>query len=237
MNSTAQSKKIIYSNAGYFLIGLIIIALVGFWNSYFSKIFGSLEEYNGYFHFHAITAVLWIAVVITQPMLIRSRKWQLHRRIGIVGHVVMALFFVSAILLTHFQDARNESLILMTVFVPFKDLLVITVMYAIGMRYRKTIGIHARAMIGTGIVFIEPALIRAIRNIFPGLEYPYLWTIGIVYLIIIILIIKGRKIKPGSWVFPLLLGMYIIIHSILIFRIKIGFFESMVQWFLDLPLT
>ena len=105
------------------------------------------------------------------------------------------------------------------------------------MRYRKVVGIHSRGMIATGIAFIEPALVRAIGNIFPSIENRYLWTIAIIYTVLILLIIIGRKYKNGQWVFPLILCLYLLIHSVLIFRLPLGIFKNFVDWFVQLPLT
>jgi len=219
------------------MIGLLILAMIGFWNSYFSKILDLNIDYNFYFHFHVIMAGLWILVLITQPILIKKRKWRLHRQIGLVAHFLIGLFFISVILLTHSQQSIEETVNYIGVFIPFKDLLVLSVAYFIAMRYRKVVGIHSRGMIATGIAFIEPALVRAIGNIFPSIENRYLWTIAIIYTILILLIIIGRKYKNGQWVFPLILCLYLLIHSVLIFRLPLGIFKNFVDWFVQLPLT
>ncbi len=230
-------KTIPFKQASYLMLGLLGLAIFGFWNSYFSKLFDPSVDFNGYFHFHAIMASLWLFILIIQPTLIKSGKWQLHRRVGYFAHSLMALFFISAILLTHSQQNLEKAPHYIGVFIPFKDLLVLTVAYSIAMKYRKVAAIHARGMIATGIVFIEPALIRAIGNLFPSLANRYLWTIAIIYFIILALIKLGRKYKPGQWVFPLILFLYIIIHSLIIFRIPMPIFDRGAAWFLSLPLT
>ena len=219
------------------MVGLLLLALIGFWNSYFSKLFALTPDFNSYFHFHVIMAGLWIFVLIIQPILIKKRKWRLHRQVGMVAHFLMTLFFVSVILLTHSQQSIEKATNYIGVFIPFKDLLVVSVAYFIAMRFRKVVGIHARGMIATGIAFIEPALIRTIGNLFPSFDNKYLWTIAIIYTLLIILIFVGRKYKRGQWVFPLILFLYICIHSIIIFRFPLGFFESLASWFVGLPLT
>ena len=82
MDKNSNSRPIPFKNIGYFMIGLLILAMIGFWNSYFSKILDLNIDYNFYFHFHVIMAGLWILVLITQPILIKKRKWRLHRQIG-----------------------------------------------------------------------------------------------------------------------------------------------------------
>ena len=237
-----MSKNNIYNSSlirltGLWMVGLMILAIVGFWRSYFSQLFTDDGSFNGYFHFHAAMASIWIIILIVQPILIRTRRFALHRRIGFMAHFALALFYVSVILLTHHQVSASEPIRYISAFIPFKDLVIIGVAYTIAMRHDEVIGIHARGMIATGIVFIEPALIRAIGAISPSLEHKYLWTIGITYAILILLIIVGRRYKPGQWVFPLILGLYILVHSIILSRLPLGYFEDAVDWFIGLPLT
>lgn len=230
-------NSVFVRHAGLWMVGLMLLAFVGFWQSYFSQLFTAEGGFNGYFHFHAAMATLWIIILITQPILIRTKRYKLHRRIGTIAHVVLALFFLSVILLTHHQLSSAESIRYISAFIPCRDLVIVGVAYTIAMRYQHIIGIHARGMIATGIAFIEPSLIRAIGAVFPDLDNKYLWTIGITYMIIILLMIIGRKHKPGRWVFPLILGIYIVAHTIIVMRLPLGFFEDAVDWFVSLPLT
>ena len=219
------------------MVGLLLVAVIGFWNSYFSKLLDLENDFNLYFHFHVLMAGLWIIVLIVQPILIKKRKWQLHKQVGFVAHFLIVLFFISVLLLTHYQLSIEKATNYVGAFIPFKDLFILSVAYFIAMKYRKVVGIHARGMVVTGIAFIEPALIRAIGHLFPSLDNKYLWTIAIIYTILILLMIVGRKYKRGQWVFPLILCLYIPIHSVLIFRIPLGFFKTFVDWFVGLPLT
>ena len=220
-----------------YLLGLLVLAIVGFWDSYFSQLLDFEKDFNFYFHFHASTAMLWILILIAQPLLIRKKKLHLHRRVGKMAAVLMLLFFISVILLTHYQQVDSKAPHYIGVYIPFKDLFLLVIFYGIAMYYRKVVFIHARAMIATGIIFIEPALIRAVRSLFPSLESPYMWTIGMIYSILILLIFFGRRYSRGWWIFPLLLCMYIVIHSIVVFRLPMGAFDSFANWFLSLPLT
>jgi len=238
------TSKIHFDKSGYYFIGLVGLALLGFWPSYFSKFFIGTEKYSAYFHFHATMISIWIFALIAQPILIRKKKMTLHKFIGKLTYILMPLLFLSVILLTHYriQDhvliVNNEKLYGPHLIVPFKDLLILGTAYIIAIVYRHDINIHARAMVATGIVFIEPALIRFIKYaLIKDGSIAYLCTIGIVYSILIGLIIMERKQKRGRWVFPLILVLYIFVHSLLIFHIRIGVWETFAKWFAALPLT
>jgi hypothetical protein len=238
------TPKIKFDKAGYYFIGLVVLVLLGFWPTYFAKFASGTNKYPIYFHFHATMMSLWILALIVQPILIRKKKLRLHRVIGKLTYLIMLLLFLSVILLTHYrmednvQFVNNEKLYGPHLVVPFKDLLIIGIAYIIAVRYRHNVNIHARAMIATGIVFIEPALVRFLGYaVFSNRPMALIPSIAFVYGILITLMIIERHQKSGRWVFPLILGLYIIVHSIIIFQLHIPGWETFARWFAALPLT
>ena len=77
-----RAKKTKFDKTGYYAIGLIALALLGFWPTYFSKFFDGTANFNFYFHFHFAMASLWIMLLIVQPILIKKKKLSIHRKIG-----------------------------------------------------------------------------------------------------------------------------------------------------------
>ena len=100
--------------------------------------------------------------------------------------------------------------------------------------------IHARAMIATGIVFIEPTLGRfIILTVLPEPDF-YLdlgITVAIMYALIISLIIIEREQTKGRWVFPLLLVMFMVFHTLIFFEISFPLWDALAAWFVKLPIT
>jgi hypothetical protein len=244
MKSKTHASKIRFDLSGYYFTGLILLVLLGFWPSYFSKLFTGTNKFSFYFHFHAVMMFLWIVLLITQPILIRKQKFALHRLMGKLSYFLMPLLFLSLILLTHFRIQEHVLIIGQEKFygphlvIPFKDLLILGTSYLIAIRYRHNMNIHARAMISTGIVFIEPALFRLLHHtMLKNGQIAFLVTIGLLYALIITLIFIERKQPRGKWVFPMILGLYIIAHSIIIFEIQFKPWELFARWFANLPLT
>jgi len=229
--------KLRFDLSGYYFIGLIGLVILGFWPTYFVKFFNGTANFKFYFHFHAIMVSLWLLMLIVQPILIRKKKLPLHRMIGKISYVLFPLVLLSVILLAHSRHAVGEKDLGIAILVSFKDLIVLGVAYFIAIRYRHTIDLHARGMVATGIVFIEPALSRFLYNAVTQTIYSYLLTIGLVYAILITLIILERKQKKGRWVFPLILGLYIIMHAILLLNVHIAPWEAFATWFEKLPIT
>lgn len=230
-----------FINSGYYFVALFVLVIAGFWPSYFAKFFDGTADFTFYLHFHAALAMLWVFMLIAQPILIRQKKFALHRKIGKLSYVLVPLIFISIILLAHSTLRGPKENVGLELWIPFKDLLVFAVAYAIAIKYRKTVAIHARGMIVAGIVLIEPALVRLILYVFfPDEGFApngYITTIVLLYTLLIGLIVAERKQKTGKWVFPLALGLYIFVHSVLVFQIKIPVWQLFAEWFKALPLT
>ena len=230
-------KQVVFANAGYYLSGFILLAVLGFWPSYFSQLLDPTVSFNFYFHFHAVIALVWILTVIIQPILIKRGQYKRHRQIGKLSYLIFGLVFISVLLLIHDRHTIDQENLAGNVFIPFKDLIILAIAYPIAIYFKNNVAIHSRAMIATGLVFVEPALVRLIMNVFDRPEAGYLWTIAIVYTIFLTLIVMERKQTSGRWVFPTILFVYIIVHSVIIFRLPLSGFDSFCKWFLSLPLT
>ena len=239
MKSKRQRKQL-FENSGIYFFGLFLLAIAGFWPSYFVKLFDGTAAFSFYFHFHAIVVTSWIFMLISQPLFIRFNNNKLHRFVGAASYFLVPLIYISVLLLKHSLINGNEENLGIILWVPLKDLLLFSVGYSIAIHYRKNIALHARGMIVTGIVFIEPALVRLINN--PSVAFPkfisngYLLTISLIYGLIISLIIVERKHKKGRWIFPLTLMLYVFVHAIILFKINSPL-QKFAEWFSRLPLT
>ena len=234
-------KKIRFEKSGYYFIGLVVLVILGFWPTYLSKYFDGTANFNFYFHFHALMASLWILLLIVQPVLIKKKKLNIHRKIGKLSYILIPLLFASVILLKHYRiEGKITEGLGASLWLQVKDLIIIGIMFTIAMLNKNNIQIHARAMIATGIVFIEPTLGRFIiltllpePNFILGLAI----TVVIMYLLIISLLIIERNQTSGRWVFPLLLLLYLLFHYFIFFQVSFPFWDAFAEWFVKLPIT
>jgi hypothetical protein len=228
-------------------MGLFVLAIAGFWPSYFARFFNGTANFTFYFHFHAAMLMLWICMLIVQPVLIRKKKLPLHRLIGKASYVLFPVMCISTILIihqSHTVDEENPGNILLG---QSKNLFIFITGYVIAIIYRHNIEVHIRGMIVTGIALIEPALTRLMLNILAALKlfvsspnlfwYASIPTIAIIFLFLIVMMIKERHQKRGRWVFPLTLGLYFILYMLMITNPHLGAWELFSKWFISLPLT
>lgn len=152
----------VYRTSSYLFIAVLLMAFVGFYKTYFG-LFPRFGGISTAFHVHAVTVLLWFAILIVQPFLIRGKKLELHRLIGKVSYVVMPLVVLSIVWLMRLAFIRNTpvapgapdirlvGIADLTFFVPF---------YGLAIYYRQKPSYHARYMALTVLPFINPSLGR-----------------------------------------------------------------------------
>ncbi len=243
---SATSTKINFNTAGYYFLGFVAIVFLGFWSRYFSQLIAGTGDNANYFHFHGIMAMVWIAMLIVQPMLIRRKKFELHRLLGKLSFIVMPLLVISLLMVTHYLgNVTNGELTFIDVTIGNNvggGIGIILLFYIIAMWNRHDVDIHARAMIATAIPFIDPALARLLLGFFPNIPLYFIIpiTFSVVSILLIAIIIVERKAKKGRWIFPLCLFINIVFSALLYTGtvVKIPFVDpAFGNWFRQLPLT
>jgi len=234
-------KKLRFDLSGYYFVGLVALVLLGFWPSYFAKFFNGTANFSFYFHFHASVLILWMSLLILQPLLIRKKQLAIHRLLGKVSYLLIPLIFISILLLTHSRLPHQGQLTednLVGTFNSIKDLVILAVAFFIAIKYKNDYQLHARGMIVTGLAFIEPAFIRFTFRVISDSFVAYLTTIFTLYTVFLVIIYFERKQVKARWVFPLILSLYVIAHGIVISEILyFPFWRDCVIWFARLPLT
>lgn len=197
-----------YKNLGYFLILLIPFTFLGFYKTYFSQFPSFDENITAFVHIHAAIASIWILMLIAQPILIRNRKYKLHKKVGSISYVVFPLLILSFIP-QMIKLAHSDTPAFL--FYPLSDSILLITFYTLAIYYRKKTPIHMRYMIGTGLVFLSPTLGR-IGPLLLGLSDKVTQNIlyGIIYCILIGLILLDRKNGKNYRPYLLILGAWII---------------------------
>ncbi|MFD3394452.1 hypothetical protein U0R10_07465 [Aquirufa sp. OSTEICH-129V] len=234
-------KKLQFDLSGYYFFGLVLLVCLGFWPSYFAKFFYGTANFSFYFHFHATVLILWMSLLIIQPILIRNKQVAIHRLLGKISYLLIPLIFISIILLTHSRIPHQGPLTddhLVGTFNSYKDLIILATAFFIAIRYKKDYQLHARGMIVTGLACIEPAFIRFAFRVISDPFVAYLTTIFTLYAVFLWIIYRERKQAKARWVFPLIVGLYVIAHGLVLFdMLYLPFWRDFVMWFAHLPLT
>jgi hypothetical protein len=194
-----------YRNIGYPFFFLLALVIFGFFKTYFGQ-FPHFDEHTTVIvHFHVFFLVLWILLLIIQPILIRQNKYAAHRFIGRFTYVLVPLIILSFIGMMnkqiHETSPKNITEALNGIYLPLTDTFLFSTFYILAIVNKRNIARHMRYIIMTGLVFIDASLIRSLAIWFHvDFFYAALVSISFVDLILITLIffdrINGRPYKP-----------------------------------------
>jgi len=227
----------IFKNAVFYFVALLLVLIGGFWKSYFSVLDSDISLAQ---HFHGISMLLWVLLLISQSWLVRRQNMKLHRATGKLSFVLAPLVVWSGLLVVLDNLAKRDD--------PFTQgalnilwfgiflVLLFALLYGLAILYRKNMHLHARYMISTALVFLVPGLSRLFgalsRNL--GVWMPDLyqttmlaWAIGIVLLL---MDRKAGQFRAPFAVFTVLWGIHLwLFKNIYMFE----WWHDFARWYLS----
>lgn len=164
-----------YRHAKYFVGFVLLIIIVGFWESYFIPI----ADVPTAFHVHASTATTWVLLLLFQDWAIRSRRRSLHKIGGIVSLFLFPFLIVGFVMIINVSAegyAANENatarflgpsfgLAMMFAIVAY------LILYYLALSKRHNTKLHAGYMLTTPLVLFESAFSRIVLVYMPFLVF------------------------------------------------------------------
>lgn len=133
--------------AGRGAFTLAVLAVPAFWPGYLSTLPGGSDVYV---HAHALAGASWLALLVAQPLLLRSGHARWHRRLGRLSWGLAPCFVLSAVLLAHARfsrmDATRFAAEAYTLYLPLSAALLFACAYALAMRRKHDAPLHGRLM-------------------------------------------------------------------------------------------
>ena len=209
-----------YKNIGnYFLILILFIAL-GFYYPYFS-LFPQFKSVTTTVHIHAISLMLWVLILITQPILIRHKKYKAHKIIGRFTYFLVPVVIITClgVMRQQYYEGIERKLTsaqsLKTLFVSFTQALSIIIFYLLAIInvLKGNIAFHMRYMICLFLEFIPPTFGRTL-GYWLGLRQVYTNTIAVsVGAFIIIMLIAADKKRDADFTpYVVALSLYFVFN-------------------------
>jgi hypothetical protein len=154
------------NNFGYLFIGVWLCALIGFHKTY-TVFFPTFERFHWQHHFHGAMMMSWIIMLIVQPFLIKYEKYKAHRTLGKLSYVLAPIVLYSMFVIIKVLYNRNiaifgEASVLAFISVDIPVIFIFGLFFALSMLHRHKPDIHARYMVGTGLLMIDQGLSRAL---------------------------------------------------------------------------
>ena len=155
-------------------IEMALVALaatgIGFYRTFFSKPL-SLDAAH---LLHGVVSTAWLALVLVQALLIRSRRFKIHRTLGWASLALFALLIVTSWQMVTLMLSGATGL-------PFdwaklfglSDLLTLPltiILYGGAILLRKDRYVHSRLLSATMLVIIVPAVARMFNLVIPGMN-------------------------------------------------------------------
>jgi hypothetical protein len=152
-----------------FFTGMAVAAAVtvfaGFAPTYFLKSVSGGPALAPLLHVHGILFTCWIALFVTQVLLVGAKRTDIHRRLGVAGALLavamVAIGFATAV------GAAGRGIAppggpppLVFLVVPLADLVVFSGLVATGLYLRRRIETHKRLMLLATIGLLTPAIAR-----------------------------------------------------------------------------
>lgn len=185
-----------YARAPLYLCLILLIAVAGFTPSYFAV----LRTTDAAHHFHGLTALAWMGMLILQSWLHRRGQLGWHRRIGRLSLVLVPLFLLSGVLMVRTmlrgQTPFNAAFGPRLAAVDAVSLVTFAAAYALALLHRREVKRHARWMVGTGLLVLPPALARLLAMAVPGLpsfEAAFHGAFLLTELAVLALVIQDRR--------------------------------------------
>lgn len=233
----AASRPGVWGVRGWpWVVLLLGVAVFGFWKPYFSQ----LHAAQGTAHLHAIAMLTWIGMLIAQPLLIRSRQFVWHRRVGRASYAVVPVLVVTALILAQHRisQAPPEMLALQRfiLFLGVSASVLFTVIWGLAIRYRHEPALHARYMAGSALTLIDPSMARVMIFWIPSIPPPMYQfiTFGLIYAILLLLIFLDRKAKRGRSAFWVLLALFVTLHVSIMTVPRTAVWQQFAGWYANL---
>jgi len=186
----------------YLWAGVIatLLALVGFWPTYFGPLFAGRLNATRIVHVHAVVQVLWLALFLTQITLAATGHIAQHLRLGkwlfLLGAIVIVLglavsFASFGAQIAHGETARAQR----RLFGFFRDIGIFVPFLAAGWIYRNRPEIHKRSMIAATTMLLLPAVSRMtfLGAPVPLWKFMLIWPVPI-YICMIYDFVSKRRI-------------------------------------------
>lgn len=139
---------------------LIPLVIFGFYRTYFSQFSDFNDKITLFHHVHDSIATVWILTCISQQLLIRYKKYKVHKIIGKLTYVIFPLLILSFVpmILRNLNSGHP-----LNAFFPIADCTLLILFYLLAVYNKKNAPNHMRYMIGAAIVFWVQQLVELVR--------------------------------------------------------------------------
>ena len=215
--------------AAYAAPALFLVTVAGFWPTYYA-VAGSARTT---IHLHNLLMMLWMFLLIVQPMLIVLGRRHAHRMIGRATLILAPLMVIAGLLVTREflqQFGGQYPPVAFAIFaVSVVSITHFALTYALAIYFRHRIQLHARFMVATGLIAIGAALLRVFLHWVP-------WTqdfssasnagISVVGLVALVLAVNDYRLRIRLSPFLVTVAFFVIQHVCMLHAAESSWWQS-----------
>ena len=219
----AAGTRRFYVGIGMFFT---LIALVGFWPTYFGPLFQGTVDSPLLVHVHAVVYMGWLCLFIAQAALAATGRIRLHRRLGRIAIAYGSAVVVVGVLtafgqFTRFVEAGELEVAQRRLLGPLTDMVAFPIFFGLAVAYRRRPEIHKRFMLvatttlliaavsrmsflGTPVplrvflpVWFAPILLAMVYDLMTQRRIHLAYVIGLVGLFVLRL--RGNLVETDAW--------------------------------------
>ena len=183
------------------------VTFVGFAPTYYLKGFFDTASLPARVHVHAVLFTTWVLLFLTQSALVATKRTVLHRRLGLVGVLLVMPMLVSGVAVA-VARARSDSRLVAGplanvspstfLVIPLTSVLLFAPLAAVGLYYRHRPDVHKRFMLLATIALLPPALGRIPVLAAGGPAAFFGVTLGFIIAVVAHDYFTRRKIHPAT---------------------------------------
>lgn len=235
-----RTRGIDFTQATPYFALLLAVAVVAFWPTYLAI---APSKTSAYTHLHALTATLWLLMLISQPLAMRFRRMAWHRTVGRLSYVLAPAIVLTIVLLAHSRlQGTPEPMWPIRTYILYLQVALgglFALAYAAAIATRRRSALHARFMVCTALTLIDPIVVRLMLWVDPTPSWNYQWvTFGVTDLVLLLLIWRERHRPVGWQVFPCMLAVFLAVQVLALTGwTNSAPWQAFARWFAELPLT
>lgn len=189
-------------------VAIAVVSVAGFYKTYFA-LFPTFQGLHALTHIHLAAFSSWFVLLVWQPILIRQKKYELHRKVGGLSYVLAPFMFITILAMVavsfpgRFANNQEEAYIPATGGI--LDAVFFMAYYLIAMFNKRDVRWHVAFILAASLIVLNPGLGRLVGNLTnPGTGIlamvftPYLVSLSI-------LTYEKIKLKRGILKSPYLL--------------------------------
>ncbi len=220
-----------YRNIGYYFLAILVIVLLGFFQSYLAFVPRTIPIWA---HLQFASFLLWFALLIAQPFLIKLKRSRLHRKLGKASYFLIPVLVFSAHMMQRYAymhllvslspDDRLDPLL-----TAYLDLFFFVLFYVIAIIFRNNLPLHICYIVGTSLILLNPGLSRLFGDLFGEGLAAELLTFGLQLAVVPgFMIYEHRNVKKNIWKSPWPLLFSLILLKTVLYYILPG--TGVWQW-------